>query len=102
MEVAVPNMADNRPSQSVVDDVLLGLSEDGGEGGDGDADVRGDGPAAWPEADVGVVAVMPGSPQPGPLLRLQGLLELPGPVLAGQAAHCPGLLGHLGLRAVEL
>ena len=102
MEVSVTNMADNRTRQSVVDDVLLGLGEDGGQGGDGDADVCGDGPAARPESDVGVVAIVPGCPQSAPLLRLQGELELPGALEAGQLAHCLTLLLHLGLRAVEL
>ena len=42
MEVSVTNMADNGSGQSVVDDVLLGLSDDGGEGRDGDTAVGGD------------------------------------------------------------
>ena len=102
MEVPIPDVAHDGSRQAVVDDVLLGLCDDGGQGGDGDTDVGGDGPTARPQCNVGVVTVVPSCPQPGSLLQLQGVLELAGPVLAGQVAHCLGLLVQLCLGAVEL
>ena len=102
MEVSVTHMADNWSRKSVVDDVLLGLCDDGGQGRDRHTRVGCDRPAARPECNVGVVAVVPSSPQASPLLLLYGVLELPGPVLAGQVAHCLGLLVQLCLGAVEL
>ena len=101
MEVTISHVTNNGPHQTVVHDVLLGLDHQGGQGGDGDTDVGGDGPAPGHQVDVGVVALVPRRPQHRPLLRLQRELELSTAVVCRNSLYCLSLTCNLGLGSMK-
>src|SRR5665213_303613 len=102
MEIAVADMAEDRRGNARGQKVALGLADAFGQAADRHADIGGPADAAGPQADGGVIGLVPRLPQPRAFLREVRPREVAAAILRRQGGHRLDLFGHRPLCPVEL